>query len=147
MSKREYPDSPRVGVGVIVIKDNKLLLIKRGVAPSKGLWAIPGGSVELGETLQETAEREIMEETGLTIRAGKPVYVFDFIERDDAGRIRFHFTVVDIMADYISGTLNAADDALEARWVSHEELMNLSITPSTSKLLKEMDFYTNPASS
>ena len=147
MSKREYPDSPRVGVGVIVIKDNKILLIKRGVAPSKGLWAIPGGSVELGETLQETAEREIMEETGLTIRAGKPVYVFAFIERDDAGRIRFHFTVVDIMADYISGTLNAADDALEARWVSHKELMNLSITPSTSKLLKEMDFYTNPASS
>ena len=88
-----------------------------------------------------------MEETGLTIRAGKPVYVFDFIERDDAGRIRFHFTVVDIIADYISGTLNAADDALEARWVSHEELMSLSVTPSTLKLLKEIEFYTNPASS
>jgi ADP-ribose pyrophosphatase len=147
MSKREYPDSPRLGVGAIVIKDNKTLLIKRGAAPGKGLWAIPGGSVELGETLQEAAEREIMEETGLVIRAGKPVYAFDFIERDDAGRIRFHFAIVDIMADYVSGTLNAADDALEARWVSHEELMNLLITPSTSKLLKEMDFYTNPASS
>ena len=142
MSKREYPDRPMVGVGAIVIKDGKVLLVKRGIAPSKGLWAIPGGSVELGETLQEAAEREIMEETGLAIRAVKPVYTFDFIERDDSGKIRFHFTIVDIMADYISGTPKGADDALEARWVSPEELKELPMSKNTLKVLEEIGFYT-----
>ena len=74
MSKREYPESPVVGVGAVVIKGGKVLLVKRGVDPKKGLWAIPGGSLKLGETLQEGAEREIMEETGITIRAKEPVY-------------------------------------------------------------------------
>ena len=142
MSKREYPDRPLVGVGAIVIKDGRVLLVKRGIAPSKGLWAIPGGSVELGETLQEAAEREIMEETGLAIRAVKPVYTFDFIERDDSGKIRFHFTIVDIMADYISGTPKGADDALEARWVSPEELKELPMSKNTLKVLEEIGFYT-----
>ncbi len=147
MSKREYPDSPRVGVGAIVIKDGRVLLVKRGIEPSKGLWAIPGGSVELGETLQEAAEREIMEETGLVIRAGKPIYTFDFIERDDAGRIRFHFTIVDVIGDYVSGTPNADDDALEARWISPGELKELPVSKSTLKVLEEMGFYANPVSS
>ena len=142
MSKREYPDRPMVGVGAIVIKDGKVLLVKRGIAPSKGLWAIPGGSVELGETLQEAAEREIMEETGLASRAVKLVYTFDFIERDDSGKIRFHFTIVDIMADYISGTPKGADDALEARWVSPEELKELPMSKNTLKVLEEIGFYT-----
>ncbi len=147
MSKRDYPDSPRVGVGAIVIKDGRVLLVKRGIEPSKSLWAIPGGSVELGETLQEAAEREIMEETGLVIRAGKPIYTFDFIERDNAGRIRFHFAIVDVIADYVSGTPNAADDALEARWISPEELRKLSVSQNTLNILEEIGFYANPVSS
>ena len=147
MSKREYPDSPRVGVGAIVIKDGRVLLVKRGIEPSKGLWAIPGGSVELGETLQKAAEREIMEETGLVIRAGKPIYTFDFIERDDEGLIRFHFVIVDVIAYYVSGIPNADDDALEARWISHGELKELPVSKSTLKVLEEMGFYVNPVSS
>jgi 8-oxo-dGTP diphosphatase len=147
MPKREYPDYPRVGVGAIVINDGKVLLVKRGIEPSKGLWAIPGGSVELGETLQEAAEREIMEETGLVIRVRNPIYTFDFIERDDAGRIRFHFAIVDVIADYVSGTPNAADDALEARWISPGELRKLPVTKSTLKVLEEMGFCSNPVSS
>ncbi|MDO9528191.1 MAG: NUDIX hydrolase [Syntrophales bacterium] len=147
MSKREYPDSPRVGVGAIVLKDGKVLLVKRGIPPSKGLWAIPGGSVELGETLQEAAEREILEETGLVIRAGKPIYSFDFIERDDAGRIRFHFAIVDVIADYVSGTPNADDDALEACWISPGELKELPVSENTLKVLEEIGFYANPVSS
>jgi ADP-ribose pyrophosphatase len=99
MSKREYPDRPVVGIGAVVVRDGKILLVQRGVAPSKGLWAIPGGALELGETLQQAAEREILEETGVTIRAREPVYAFDFFERDGAGRIRFHFVIVDVAAD------------------------------------------------
>ncbi len=144
MSKREYPDTPRVGVGAIIIKDGKVLLVKRGIPPSKELWAIPGGSVELGETLQEGAEREILEETGLIIRAGKPIYSFDFIEKDDAGRIRFHFVIVDVIADYVSGTPKAADDALEARWISPGELKKLPVSNSSFIVLDEMGFFSNP---
>ncbi|MEE9402308.1 MAG: NUDIX hydrolase, partial [Desulfobacteria bacterium] len=110
MSAREYPENPQVAVGAIVIKDGRVLLVKRSQPPSKGLWAIPGGRVELGETLKEAAEREIMEETGLTIRAGDPVYTFEVIKRDDTGRIRFHYVIVDLVADYLSGKLNASDD-------------------------------------
>lgn len=140
MSKHDYPDFPRVGVGAIVIKDDKVLLVKRGIPPSKGLWAIPGGHIELGETLQETAEREILEETGIVIRAKKPVYTFDLIERDDTGKIRFHYIVVDLMAEYVSGEPLGADDALEARWLSWEEIEALPVSQNTVKLLKTINF-------
>ena len=140
MPKHDYPDFPRVGVGAIVIKDDKVLLVKRGIPPSKGLWAIPGGHVELGETLQETAEREILEETGIVIRAKKPVYTFDLIERDDTGEIRFHYIVVDLMAEYVRGEPLGADDALEARWLSWEEIEALPVSQNTLKLLKTINF-------
>ena len=140
MSKHDYPDFPRVGVGAIVIKDDKVLLVKRGIPPSKGLWAIPGGHVELGETLQETAEREILEETGIVIEAQKPAYAFDLIERDDLGKIRFHYIVVDLMAEYISGEPLGADDALEARWFSSEAIKKLPVARNTINLLKAIRF-------
>ena len=140
MSKHDYPDFPRVGVGAIVINDGKVLLVKRGIPPGKDLWAIPGGHVELGETLQETAEREILEETGIIIKARDPVYTFDLIERDNPGKIRFHYIVVDLMAEYISGEPHGDDDALEASWLSWEEIKKLSVTRSTINLLKHIRF-------
>ena len=135
MSKREYPDHPICGVGAVVIKDGKVLLVKRGVDPNKGLWAIPGGSLKLGETLQEGAEREIMEETGITIIAKEPVYSFDFFEIDGEGRVRFHYVIVDMMADYICGEVRGADDALDARWVSPEEIKDMQVSKNTLKIL------------
>jgi 8-oxo-dGTP diphosphatase len=87
MPNKKYPDLPRVGVGAVVIRDNKILLIKRGIAPSKGLWAIPGGNLELGETLREAAEREIMEETGVLIKAGDPVYAIPLCHYRPDGRL------------------------------------------------------------
>jgi 8-oxo-dGTP diphosphatase len=143
MSKREYPESPVVGVGAVVIKDGKVLLVKRGVDPNKGVWAIPGGSLKLGETLQEGAEREIMEETGITIRAKEPVYSFDFFERDGDGRVRFHYVVVDMMADYIDGEVQGADDALEARWVSPDELKYLEVSRNTLKILDSLKIFSD----
>ena len=140
MSKREYPDRPVVGIGAVVIRDGKVLLIRRGVAPGRGLWAVPGGSLELGETLQQGAEREILEETGITIRAREPIYAFDFFERDPDGRIRFHFVIVDLAADYIRGDVKGADDALEARWLAPGDLDHLPVSKNTLKLLRAAGF-------
>ena len=143
MSKREYPDRPVVGIGAVVIRDGKVLLIRRGVAPGRGLWAVPGGSLELGETLQQGAEREILEETGITIRAREPIYAFDFFERDPDGRIRFHFVIVDLAADYIRGDVKGADDALEARWLAPGDLDHLPVSKNTLKLLQAVGFIKN----
>lgn len=132
--------TPQVAVGAIVIKDEKILLVKRNKAPHKDLWAIPGGVVELGETLQEAAEREILEETGLVIKAKAPVYTFDLIEKNDKGSMGFHYVIVDLLADYISGELCAADDALDARWFNPEEIEHISVSGSTRDLLRKIGF-------
>ena len=135
-----YPQSPRVAVGAFVFKDDRILLVQRGQSPAKGLWAIPGGSMELGETLQEAAEREIREETGLVIKAREPVFTFDVIERDDSGRIRYHYVIVDMLAEYVSGTLQPGDDARDARWVSAQEMGNLEVSRRTREVLEQFDF-------
>ena len=132
-----YPEMPRPAVGAVVFKDDAVLLVKRGKAPACGVWAIPGGSVRLGETLQAAAEREILEETGVVIRAGEVVLAFDTIQYDDHGEIQFHYVIVDLAAEYISGDPRAADDAADARWVRAEELDRLDVNPATVKLLAE----------
>jgi 8-oxo-dGTP diphosphatase len=93
-----HPGAPVVAVGAVVFKDGRVLLVRRGQAPAMGLWAIPGGKVELGETLQAAAERELREETNIRVRAGDPVFTFDMIETDETGRIRYHYVIVDLEA-------------------------------------------------
>ncbi|HID29211.1 MAG TPA: NUDIX domain-containing protein [Desulfobacterales bacterium] len=136
MSRHAYPDKPQVAVGAIVMRDNKVLLVKRSQPPGKGLWAVPGGRVELGETLQEAAEREVREETGITVRARNPVCALDLIDRDDAGRVRFHYVIVDIVADYVGGKANPNDDASEVRWATSQEMEELPTSKTTKELLK-----------
>ncbi|MDY6988369.1 MAG: NUDIX hydrolase [Thermodesulfobacteriota bacterium] len=138
MTPREYPESPQTAVGAIVVKDEKVLMVKRVRAPGEGLWAIPGGRVKLGETLEQAAEREVKEETGIVICARGPVYTFDLIEHDAAGRVRFHYVIVDLLADYVSGRLKPGDDASEARWVRAEELDALPARDRTKDLLKRL---------
>jgi ADP-ribose pyrophosphatase len=125
-----------VAVGAIVFKNNKVLLVRRGKPPAEDLWAIPGGRVEIGETLRQAVEREILEETGVAIRALEPVYTFDVIDRDADGRARFHYVIVDLTADYIGGKPRAGDDASAARWVSSEELASMKVSSATRQLLK-----------
>jgi ADP-ribose pyrophosphatase len=132
-----YPDAPRAAVGAVVFKEGAVLLVKRANPPAKGVWAIPGGCIRLGETLQAAAEREIFEETGVVIRAGEPVLVFDSIERDDKGRVRYHYVITDLAADYIRGMPLAADDAADVRWVTEEELTELNVNPATLHLLAQ----------
>jgi 4-nitrophenyl phosphatase len=139
-SGQEYPDRPRVAVGAVVIHEGRVLLVKRGKPPSEGLWAIPGGSVELGETMQTAAEREIFEETGIRVKAGDPVYTFDAIQKDDDGRVRFHYAIVDLLADYLEGEPNAGDDAHDVRWIRPHDLGALPVSTKTLDLLKHLRF-------
>lgn len=134
--KHGCPTRPQVAVGAFVFKDDRVLLVKRGHPPAKGQWAIPGGRVRLGETLETAAEREILEETGISIRAGKPAYVFDTIVCDDDGRIQYHYVIIDLMAEYVSGDPRAGDDAAEARWVSRSGFDQLEINPRTREAMK-----------
>ena len=132
----EYPRHPRVAVGAVVFKEGKVLLVQRGHPPGKGQWAIPGGSVQLGESLGEAAQREIHEETGITIKATKPIFTFESIIKDDEGQIQFHYVIVDLAAEYIGGELKPGDDAVDVRWVAADEMGTLEVSPPTLDLLK-----------
>lgn len=132
-----YPERPRVAVGAVVFKNGAVLLVERGRPPSAGTWAIPGGSVRLGETLKQAAEREILEETGVRIRAGDPVFTFEAIETDADGGVRFHYVIVDLAAEHVDGEPHPASDAADARWVSPDELPRLNVNRTTVELLRE----------
>ena len=140
MIANEYPDRPRVAVGAVVIHDGRVLLVKRGKPPAHGQWAIPGGSVELGETLQAAAEREVMEETGVSIVSQEIVYTLENIGRDVMNRVRFHYVIVDLAARFIRGTPVARDDVTAARWVAAADVTALDINPSTFELLCKIGF-------
>ena len=124
-------------MGAVVFHNQRVLLVRRGKAPGYGLWAIPGGSVRLGETLAQAAEREVLEETGIVIAAGEPVFTFEVVERDTTDRVLFHYVIVDLTATYLHGEPHAADDAAEARWVSAIELAGLEVSSVTLDLLRE----------
>jgi ADP-ribose pyrophosphatase len=144
MTNAEYPDLPRVAVGAVVIHNDLILLVKRGKPPAKGEWAIPGGSVELGETLQAAAEREIYEETGITIQARKVIYTFDSIVMD-GDRTRFHYVILDLEASYLAGEPRAGDDVLEAGWFGSGQLEALGVNTRTLHLLTEIGFIRGPS--
>ncbi|MCA1744094.1 MAG: NUDIX hydrolase [Desulfovibrionales bacterium] len=108
--------------------------MQRANPPSQNMWAIPGGKIKLGETLQQAAEREVLEETGIVVRAGRPVLTFDLIERDNLGNIIFHYVIVDVLAEYISGNISAGGDAREAVWAHKHELDKFDLNRATLNL-------------
>jgi 8-oxo-dGTP diphosphatase len=127
MVRREYPRFPLVGVGGVVIRRGRVLLVLRAREPLKGRWSIPGGLVELGEELEKAVSRELKEETGLRVEPVKIVAVFDRIQRA-ARRVRYHFVIVDYLCRLRSGRLKPASDVLDARWVRRQELPQYSLT-------------------
>jgi len=113
VSDRTYPAQPIIGVGAVVIAQNRIVLVKRAHDPLKGQWNLPGGAVELGETLIEACSREVLEETGLEVRVGSVIEVFDRITRDARGQVEYHFVLVDYLCRVAGGTLRAGSDASE----------------------------------
>jgi 8-oxo-dGTP diphosphatase len=134
-SSREYPSRPVCGVGVVVWKDDSVLLIQRGKAPRLGDWGLPGGVVELGETLREAARREVREECEINIALGDIVDAVDLIQRDDAAQLQFHYVIIDFAATYVSGTLHAASDVLDARWVAPRDLDAYALPTETREVI------------
>src|SRR5437868_8435563 len=119
--QREYPQHPIVGVGAVIVEGDRVLLVKRGKAPLVGEWSIPGGLLELGETLRQAAEREAFEETGLVVRATELLGVFDRVIPDEQHRTIYHYVLIDFLCENISGELRASGDAAEARWFTPQE--------------------------
>jgi 8-oxo-dGTP diphosphatase len=135
--KREYPASPVVGVGGVVIHEGRALLIKRGGPPLEGQWSIPGGTLELGESIQEGVRRELLEETGIEVRVGELIEVFDRIFRDAAGKIQYHFVIVDYLCEKISGEAKPASDVTDTAWVREEDLWNYKLTEAATRVIRK----------
>lgn len=127
MSTREYPARPLVGIGVAVLRPDAVLLVHRGRAPALGQWSLPGGAQRLGETAEEAARRELMEETGLAVGALRLVAHVDSIHHDDAGRIQFHYTILDFTALWQAGEPQAQGDVTDARFVPFDALESLGL--------------------
>lgn len=136
----EYPNNPRLAIGGVVIHQGRVLLVRRDQPPAYGQWAIPGGGVELGEPLAEAVQREIKEETGLIVRAGDVCHVFEAIHPDPDGRIRFHYVIVDLLAEYVSGNPAPATDVSAADWFGPDDLGGLNLNQNTRDLLKKLGF-------
>src|SRR5258706_10016980 len=118
---REYPNSPLVGVGGIIVQDNRVLLIRRGHAPLLGEWSLPGGMLECGETLREATIREAHEETGLIIETGDLLGVYERVIRSDDRRVRYHYVLIDFLCRPVAGNLQAGSDAADVRWFGQDE--------------------------
>lgn len=134
---RRKPERPVVGVGVVVWRGDEFLLVRRGKAPNKGQWSIPGGAQQLGETVFAAGEREVLEETGLRVKVLGLVDVVDGIHRDESGVVDWHYTLVDLVAESPSGEAQAADDAEEAAWFSLARLPGLGLWSETERVIRQ----------
>jgi 8-oxo-dGTP diphosphatase len=134
---RAFPAQPIVGVGAVVLDGDRVLLVKRGHPPLKGEWSLPGGTVELGETLEAAVAREVLEETGLEVSVGQVVEVLDRVDRSPDGRIEYHFVIVDYVCAVRGGSIASGSDAEDARWVPIRELPAYRLTAKANAVIVE----------
>ena len=134
---RQYPERPVVGVGGVVISGGRALLVRRGRPPLEGEWSIPGGMLELGETLIEGVQRELAEETGIEVRVASLIEVFERISLDAAGRPQYHFVVLDYFCEAVRGDGRAGSDAIEVAWATDAELAQYSLTPTATRVIRK----------
>jgi 8-oxo-dGTP diphosphatase len=132
---REYPNFPLAGVGAVITQDNQVILVRRGKEPSKGDWSIPGGLVNVGETLRDAAIREAFEETGLEVEPTDLVELVERIFRDDSGRVQYHYILADFLCRVRKGNLLAGSDALDAKWFRPDELPDLNLAEITLRVI------------
>ncbi len=137
MSSREYPARPIPAVGVVVLRDGAVLLIRRGKAPRRGEWSLPGGAQKIGETVAEAARREVLEETGLTVDILGLIDVVDSVLRDDDGAVQYHYTLVDVAARVTAGEPVAGGDVDDVRWVPLPALKDYSLWDETVRIIAE----------
>lgn len=136
-TKRDYPDRPLVGVGAVIVREGRAVIVQRATEPLKGQWSIPGGLLEVGETLRQCAAREALEETGLQVEAGEVLEVLDSIYPDSDGRTRYHYVLIDFLCRPLAGELRAGSDAAQARWVTRQELGNFTVAPTALAVLRK----------
>jgi 8-oxo-dGTP diphosphatase len=144
-TRREYPELPMVGVGGVVIHDGRALLIRRGTEPLKGEWSIPGGMLEIGETLVAGVERELLEETGLKVRVIELIEIFERISHAEHGRAdakqnlrpQYHFVIVDYLCEVVSGTAVAGSDVTDFAFAAEDELSRFNLTPTAMRIFKK----------
>lgn len=132
---RTYPDRPIVAVGAVILDADRVLLVKRGHEPLKGQWSLPGGAVEVGETLEAALAREVREETGLDVSEGPVVEVLDRIQRDAEGRIEYHYVIIDYLSRVRGGRAARGSDADEVRWVEVASLDAYHVTEKTASVI------------
>jgi mutator protein MutT len=132
---RQFPDRPLVGVGAVIVDGDSVVLVKRAHEPLKGEWSLPGGTVEVGETLVDAVVREVREETGLTVRVGSLIEVLDRVHRADDGRVEYHFVLLDYRCTVISGALVPGSDALDACWAARNELPRYRLSESALRVV------------
>jgi ADP-ribose pyrophosphatase YjhB (NUDIX family) len=135
-SSREYPERPLIGVGAIIAQQGRVVLIKRGHPPLEGEWSIPGGVLEVGETLREGVIREAREETGLAVEPLDLLGVFDRVLRDANGQVLYHYVLVDFLCRITGGELRASGDAAEAGWFTLEDVPSLSLPADTTSVIR-----------
>jgi mutator protein MutT len=133
---REFPETPFIGVGAIIVENGRVVLVKRGHPPLLGEWSIPGGVLEIGEMLREAAVREAREETGLVVEPGEVLGIFDRVVREE-GRVRFHYVLIDFLCRRVSGELQAGSDAEEVRWFIRDEIGGLNLAPDTAEVIRK----------
>jgi 8-oxo-dGTP diphosphatase len=135
--KRAYPEQPIVGVGAVIVSDGRALLVRRNTEPLKGEWSVPGGMLELGETLHAGAAREALEETGLSVDVGEVLEVFDSIFPDADGRTQYHYVLIDFLCTPIAGEAVAGSDVSEVKWVNQADLDALNLRPSIAQVVRK----------